>query len=212
MGKPAGVQLKRWFIVMIVVLLLVSISSVLGAVLTRMTVLDVTEKYQPFQIATTQVEFEVVSAQRDMFEYISELSDTPDSALGHIDKLNEQISRAEALAPTADSKASLETLRTLAAQYRVAIEQLPSVMEGNRDWSRMEEMKSTAISYGDQAASLAAELSTWAQQKIQEKAAFSTFLTTAAMWGLIGLFIASMVVIAALVHWWKRFQDMMLGI
>jgi hypothetical protein len=76
----------------------------------------------------------------------------------------------------------------------------------------MEEMKSTAIAYGNEASALASDLSLWAQGKIKEKAAFSTFLTTCAMWGLIGLFITSIVVVIALVHWWKRFQDMMLGI
>ncbi len=212
MGKPAGAQLKRWFNYLVLLLLVVNVSAVFGAVLTRITVLDVTDRYQPFQVATATVEMRVVSAQRDMFEYLSELSDSPDKALSQLDKLTGDIKTASLRAPENSVRPDLNELTALLGQYRTAIEQLPAIMEGERDWARLEEMSSTAIRYGDNAAKLASKLSVWAQAEIASAGRNTSLMTTIAMYGLIGLFAASLFVMMALKFHWKRFQDIMLGL
>lgn len=212
MSKPAGVQLKRWFTYMVVLLLFVNIAAVAGSVVINLTVQGVASQYQPFAISTKEVEQHILAAQRDMFEYLSELSDSTSKAQAELDQLASAVDQAKKYAPDAKTVAALEEIKTLSQQYRTAISQLPSVMEGSRDWSQIEEIRSTAVGFGGQVEELAGAMARTAQAEIRDRNQVSAMLTTFSMWTFILVLVLSVVVLIALRHWWKRFQDLILGI
>jgi hypothetical protein len=212
MSKPAGVQLSRWFTYMVLLLLFVNVAAVAGSILIYRSVHAIAAKYQPFFVATSAVEQHIISAQRDMFEYLSELTDSPEAALKQLDALSGSIEQARAVAPTPEAEATLTEIKSLADRYRVAIEQLPAAMSGSRDWTRMKELGGTAARYGGEVAKKASDLASWAQAEIRGRNDTSSTITTLAMATFIVVLLASVGVILALLHWWKRFQDLILGI
>lgn len=212
MSKPAGVQLRRWFTYMVALLLFANIAAVSGGILTYSSVHSVTKLYQPFAKATGDVERFTLLAQRDMYEYLSELSDSNESTVKNIERLLAAIAEAKAAAPTPKEAAAVSDLKNLADQYRLAVEQLPSALKGSRDWGRVEEIRSTAIRFGTEVAKNASGLATWSQDEIRSRNQTLALLTTGALVTFVAVFLASIVVLLALKHWWTRFQDMILGI
>ena len=213
MSKPAGVQLSRWFTYMVLLLLFVNIAAVAGSIVIYTAVHDISSRYQPFAVATRSIESHIIAAQRDMFEYLSELSDSPDEALKNLDALSASIEEARAAAPGREAEASLDEIKNLADRYRVAVQQLPSAMVGgNRDWARMRELGGTAARFGGEVDKRASDLAAWAQAEIRSRSATSAAITTGALAVFVVVLLASVGVILALRHWWKRFQDMILGI
>lgn len=212
MSKPAGVELRRWFTYMVAVLLFVNVAAVSGGLLTYTSVRSVTEKYQPFAMATRKAETFTALAQRDMFEYLSELSDSTDPAIKKIEQLSESIAEAKATAPTEDQAAAIGEIELLVGQYKLAVEQLPKALQGSKDWSRVEEIKVTAIRIGGEVSKRTGDMASWAQDEIRARNQRLTYLTTGAMVTFMVVLLISIVVLLALKHWWTRFQDSILGI
>lgn len=211
-GSAAGVKLRLWFIRMVAILIFVNIAAVTGAVVTQYTVSKVSKVYQPFAATSRAAERYTILAQRDMYEYLSELSDSPKSTLANIDHMVEALNEAVQYAPTEAQENALKELKTLAGQYRIAVEQLPNALSGSKDWGRVEEIRKTAIGYGGEAAKRAAALSSWAQDEIRDRNRAATTLSTVALIVFVAVMATSAVVLLALRHWWKEFQDMILGI
>lgn len=212
MEKPAGVQLRRWFTYMVALLLFANIAAVGGGVLTYNSVRKVTATYQPFAVAAGKAERFTVVAQRDMYEYLSELSESVDSTLKNIDNAIAAIEEARALAPSDDKAGALTELKTIAGQYRLAVEQLPNAMKGSRDWQRVEEIRRTAIRFGGEVAKRTRDLATWSQDEIRSRNQTLAMMTTGALATFVVVFLLSVFVLLALRHWWTRFQEMLLGI
>lgn len=212
MEKPAGVQLRRWFTYMVALLIFANVAAVGGGVLTYIYVRSATMRYQPFADAAGSAEHFTVLAQRDMYEYLSELSDSNESTLKNIDRAISAIDEARAVAPSSDKEAALAELKTLAGQYRLAAEQLPNAMQGSRDWQRMEEIRRTAIRFGGEVAKRTGELANWSQGEIKSRNQTLTTMTFAALATFVVVFLLSVFVLLALRHWWTRFQETLLGI
>ncbi len=211
MSKPAGVQLRRWFTYLVVLLLFVNIAAVVGSIVIYTSVHSVAATYQPFALATTEIEKEIISAQRDMFEYLSELTDSPEKAISHLDILDRTLQRAKERAP-GDKIKELEEIGRLAAKYRATIGQIPMLLQGSRDWSRVYELRASAIRFGGEVADRAATLAKWSNAEIEKRNGRSGLLTTVEMGTFVLVLGLSVVVLLALKHWWKRFQDLILGI
>lgn len=212
MEKPAGVQLRRWFTYMVALLLFANIAAVGGGVLTYNSVRKVTSTYQPFAEAAGKAERFTVVAQRDMYEYLSELSESVDSTLKNIDNAVAAIEEARAAAPSDDKANALAELKTIAGQYRLAVEQLPNAMKGSRDWQRVEEIRRTAIRFGGEVAKRTSDLAAWSQDEIRSRNQTLATMTTGALATFVVVFLLSIFVLLALRHWWTRFQEMLLGI
>jgi hypothetical protein len=212
MSKPAGVELRRWFTYMVLLLIFVNIATVIGSVIIFKSVDSIVSTYQPFSVHTSEIEQHVILAQRGMYEYLSEMSDSTKATLANVDDLKASIKRAEKFAPGPSQKESLKALDTLSSQYRMAIEQLPNAMEGSRDWSRVEEIRTTSVSYGEEAAKLASDLATEARKEINNRNATAQRVTTITLVVFIIVFFASFLVLLTLRHWWRTFQDTMMGL
>lgn len=212
MSRPAGQELRRWFTYMVALLLFVNIAAVAGGVLTYSFVHSVTDKYQPFSAAAAAAEKYTVLAQRDMYEYLSELSESNDSTLKNIDQLFAALDRAAQFAPTAEKASALTEIRTMAGQYRLAVEQLPAALKGSRDWSRVEEIRSSARRIGGSVAASTSTMAAWSQDQIRERNQTLSVLTTGAMVTFFIVLVLSVIVLLALRHWWTRFQDTLLGL
>ena len=213
MEKPAaGVQLKRWFTFMVALLVFVNVAAVVCSIIIYTSVHTIAKRYQPFAAACNAAERYTILAQRDMYEYLSELSDSTKSTLRDIDLLIESMDEANKVAPGPEQEAALSEIKKLTGQYRLAVEQLPSVVSGSKDWGRMEEIRKTAVRYGGEVAKRTGDLSAWAQGEIRARNTTSAMITTVALVTFVVVMITSVVVLLILNHWWRRFQDMILGI
>ena len=212
MSKPAGVQLRRWFTYMVALLLFANLAAVTGGVLTYTSVHSVTDRYQPFAAAASASERFTLQAQRDMYEYLSELSDSNEIALKRIGQLLDSLDKAKLSAPNAEKENAVAEIKTLVERYRLAVEELPKALKGSRDWSRVEEIRRAAIQFGGEVVKRTGDLAAWSQDEIRYRNQTLAMLTTGAMVTFFVVLMLSVVVLLALRHWWTRFQDMLLGI
>ncbi len=210
MAKPAAVQIRWWFSFLVVLLIVVDLAALAGSVVISRTVKVVAAEAEPLASATASIRHEILAAQRDLFRYLSEFSDDTSSALGHLSALGPHVAAARTSASSEAGK-ELDAIEQAAERYRKVLELMPRTAEGSRDWSRLQEYSATAIELGNAVEEKATRLAETAQAEIRRRSVAADRVATAATWAAVGVFAVSVGAVLALRHWWKQFEDVILG-
>ncbi|MHB8766063.1 MAG: hypothetical protein ACYDA8_17240 [Deferrisomatales bacterium] len=212
MSKPAGLLIRRWFVLLVALLLGVDLMALAGSLAISRSVRVVVEEAEPLALASASVRHAILGAQKELFRYLAEFSDDPRASLAHLDQLNLHLAQARAVAGSPEVAAELAAIEHSAEQYRKVIETFPAPAEGSRDWSRLQEYSATAVRLGGAVEDRATQLVEAAQAEIRRRATEAERVASWARWAAVGILTASVLVVAALLHWWRRFQELMLGI
>lgn len=211
MSKPVGVQIQRCFALLVGLILVVCIVAVTGSTVIFRSVRVVVDEAVPLADRTESLKHEILAAQQGLFRYLAEFSDDTSEVLRHLDRLAEVLAETDRLAASPQVREDLETIKTSAERYRKVVQLLPGTVSGSRDWSRLQEYSATAVALGTAVEEGATRLAESAQAEIQQRSGDSARIANAAMWISVAVFALSMVVILALRHWWKQFQELLLG-
>lgn len=211
MARPAGVQIRRWFVLLVGLLIAVDLAALAGSLIVSRAVRGIVDQAAPLAAGTAAIRQEILFVQRDLFRYLSEFTGDTSGALEHLEALVERVAEAKTLNTSSEVASELETIKTNALRYRKVLELMPSTVGGSRDWSRLQEYSSTAVELGDTIEQRASRLAEAAQTEIHKRSNESAKVASLAIWACAGVLTASVVTILALRHWWKRFQDLILG-
>ncbi len=210
MGKPAGVQIRRWFVILVCLLVCTNLAGLAISVAITRSVRTVAGHAAPLASATAAVRTEILAAQREMFRYLAEFSDDTEAARGHLDRLAEQLQQARAVAGSEEVGAALEAIGKSAERYRKVLELMPETVSGSRDWARLQEYSTRAVELGQDVEQGATRLADQAQAEIQRHNRASAQVADGASWAAGAVLVASLFTVLYLRHWWKRFQDQIL--
>lgn len=211
MGKPAGLQIQRWFGFLVMLLLVVSGLGLAGGIVISRSVRAVVDEAEPLAQSTAFVQREILAAQRGLFQYLAEFTDTPAAALGHLDAVSKRVAemRSGPLSPAVT--AELDKIHEATDQYRKVLELLPHSTQGSRDWTRLQEYSATAVNLGNAVEERASRLAQAAQEEIRRRREGMARVAAITLWVSIGALAASAGSVVALRHWWKRFEELILG-
>jgi len=209
-AKPAAVQIRWWFSFLVVLLIVVDLAALAGSLGISRSVKIVAAEAEPLASATASIRHEILAAQRDLFRYLSEFSDDTSSALGHLSALGPHVEAARK-AGSAEAGKELDSIEQAAERYRKVLELMPRTAEGSRDWSRLQEYSATAIELGNAVEERATRMAESAQAEIRRRSVASARVAAAATWAAVGVFVVSVGAVLALRHWWKQFEDVILG-
>ena len=211
MSKPAGVQIRFWILFLGVLLILVDLAALTGSLLITRSIRVVSERAAPVAAITAAIRQEIMTAQNELFRYLAELTDDTTQAVAHLDALGRHLDSARALDASPEERAELDTIQASTTRYRKVLELLPGTVKGARDWARLQEYSETAIRLGREVEQTVGQLADQAQQEILTKNRDATRVASAATWGSVGVLAVSLLALLALRHWWKQFEDTLLG-
>jgi hypothetical protein len=112
---------------------------------------------------------------------------------------------------TAAVAAELDKIDKSTDQYRKVLELLPRSNQGSRDWTRLQEYSSAAVNLGNTVEDRASRLAQAAQEEIRRRRDDMAHVALATLWISIAALTASGLSVLALRHWWKRFEELILG-
>ncbi|WP_025322646.1 hypothetical protein [Deferrisoma camini] len=212
MGKPAGVQIRRWFFFLVALLVATNGGVLVGSWMVERSVTDAVERARPVVEVTGEIRAEILAAQREMFRYLAEFADDVTPALQHLDRLSEQVARARTLPGTRAMADDLDAMDTDVRRYRKVLELLPSTTGGTRDWARIQEYGATAVRLGAEVGRRAEKIATDALSTIRRRGKAAVRVARWARWAAVGTLGVSLITVFALARWWRRFQDLILGL
>lgn len=211
MSKPAGVQIRFWILFLGALLVLVDLTALTGSIVVTRSIRAVSERAAPVAATTAAIRLEIMAAQNELFRYLAEMADDTKRALTHLDALDRHLETTRTLDVADASREELKSIQASADRYRKVLQLLPGTVAGVRDWARLQEYSETAIRLGLEVEQRVGQLADQAQQEIQDKNRNATRVAQAAMWGSVGVLSVSVLALLALRHWWKRFEDTLLG-
>jgi len=211
MSKPAGVQIRFWILFLGALLVLVDLTALTGSIVVTRSIRAVSERAAPVAATTAAIRLEIMAAQNELFRYLAEMADDTKGALTYLDALDRHLETTRTLDVADTSREELKSIQASADRYRKVLQLLPGTVAGVRDWARLQEYSETAIRLGLEVEQMVGQLADQAQQEIQDKNRNATRVAQAAMWGSVGVLSVSVLALLALRHWWKRFEDTLLG-
>jgi hypothetical protein len=212
-AKPAGVQIRRWFRLLVGILILVSVAALAGGMFLLRSARAVAEQARPLASVTAAMRHEVLSVQRDLFRYLSELESDTASAMAHLDALAQRVTEAKRLAASPEIESAVDEMETGVERYRKVLDLItPQTADGSRDWSRIQEYSEAAVAQGREVEEGAMRLAEIAQTELHRRDRESARIALAAVWASAGVLGFSLLVALSLRRWWKRFEDFILGL
>jgi hypothetical protein len=210
-GKPAGVQIKRWLVVLVVAMAALDLIAAASLLTLQSAITRIHERYQPGLVSAGEISTLVHQAQSSFYKYLGEyLPDTGEVA-AITATLEKTIDTALTQDAGAEWRADLESIKASLDKYRVVVNNLPRI-GGVTNWSEVNELRSQAMDLGLAMERTAGKLKADAVAKIGAQAQASLRLSSIAVYLFLGFFALSMVITVLLYYWWKNFQDMILNL
>ncbi len=210
-GQPAGVQIKRWLVVLVVAMVMLDVIAAASLLMLQSAITRIHERYQPVLVSAGEISTLVHQAQSSLYKYLGEyLPDTAEAA-AHTATLEKTIAAALTQDADAERQANLEAIRTSLDKYRVVVKNLPRIGKVT-NWSEVNELRSQAMDLGLAMERTAGKLKADAVAKIGAQAQASLQLSSIAVYIFLGFFALSMAITALLYYWWKDFQDLILNL
>jgi hypothetical protein len=210
-GQPAGIQIKKWLIILVSLIVLVNVLAVAGLVALQRSLTAIQGRYQPVLISASGISTQVYQAQASLYKYLGEYLENTEEVEKRTAALEEALHEALSQEAALEWQAELEAIRKNLAKYRVVIRNLPSIGTAT-DWAEVDEMRTQAVVLGqtmeEQASSLKDDVAT----RIGEKARQSLRLSRGAVIVFLLLLVLSTLITVLLLMWWRQFQDMILNL
>lgn len=210
-GQPAGIQIKKWLIILVTLLVVVNVMAAASLVVVQMSMSDIQGRYQPVMISASEISTQVHQAQASLYKYLGEYR--PDTAEVEQNTLALERTLEEAMKQeaAADWLGELEAIRGNLAKYRVVVSSLPAIGAGT-DWGEVDEFRSQAVALGRSMEEQATSLKAGVGARIQAKAERSLRVSSSAVVVFLCFLGLSAFITGLLLVWWKQFQDMILNL
>jgi hypothetical protein len=210
-GKPAGVQIKRWLVVLVVAMVALDVIAAASLLTLQRSITRIHERYQPVLVSAGEISTLVHQAQSSFYKYLGEyLPDTGEVAT-HTASLERTIEAALKQDAGTEWRADLESIKGSLDKYRVVVNNLPRIGKVT-NWAEVNELRSQAMDLGQAMERTAGKLKAGAVEKIGAQAQASLRLSSLAVYLFLGFFALSILITVLLFFWWKNFQDMILNL
>jgi hypothetical protein len=210
-GKPAGVQIKRWLVVLVAAMVALDLIAAASLLTLQRSITRIHERYQPVLVSAGEISTLVHQAQSSLYKYLGEyLPDTSEVA-AHTASLERTIADALTQDAGEERRADLEAIKASLDKYRVVVNNLPSI-GGVTNWAEVNELRSQAVDLGLAMERAADKLKADAVAKIGAQAQGSLRLSSLAVYLFLGFFGLSLLITVLLFLWWKNFQDLILNL
>lgn len=210
-GKPAGVQIKRWLVVLVAAMVALDLIAAASLLTLQRSITRIHERYQPVLVSAGEISTLVHQAQSSLYKYLGEyLPDTGEVA-AHTASLERTIADALTQDAGEERRADLEAIKASLDKYRVVVNNLPRI-GGVTNWSEVNELRTQAMDLGLAMERAADKLKAEAVAKIGAQAQGSLRLSSLAVYLFLGFFGLSILITVLLLLWWKNFQDLILNL
>ena len=210
-GQPAGIQIKKWLIILVSLIVFINILAAVTLILLQRSVTDIQAKYQPVLIAAIEINSRVYRTQVSLYKYLGEYLPTTEEIDTQTDLLEKALDEALSLEGIDSWIEELESIREGLAKYRVVVANLPAI-GGKTDWAQLDEFRSQAVSLGQSMEEDASKLKTEVGTRIDEKARRSLSVSRTAVVIFLVLIGLSAGITLLLLAWWRQFQEMILSL
>lgn len=207
MSKPAGVQIRRWFSFLVGLLLVVNVCALTGWLFVAHAIRTVVEEAEPLALSASTLQRELLAAHSELFQYLGDFTPSPDKSLAHLDAVVAVLGQLRENPLSRGIALELDEMQLGTAQYRNVVEALLHTVPGSRGRLRIRACKAAAGNLEG----LAEKVVQAARREISQRSRSTERAAVAALWACVLASLASVVGIFALRHWWKRFQDQILG-
>lgn len=215
MTKPAGVQIKIWFLTLVILLLFVNLISVISLFLVYNYVNDIKVAYQPIVKSSSIINEKILMAQIDLYKYLSEYQKDLDTVFVKTAELLNEIKNIEEIVKekkihSIEMNLLTDTLES-AKRFEKAIKQLQLVeKKGNMDWEKINALRSYAMDMGMETLNNAASVNNLINLLITKQHIHVTLVTLVVVCMLFIFFVISVIIVIQLHYWWRRFEDIIL--
>ncbi len=215
MAKPAGVQIKRWFMILIILLITVNIISVLSFFVVYSKINEIKAAYQPIVKSSAAINSKILSAQIDLYKYLSEYQDDLGSVYIKTKGLTNELKNINSIVKEANIKALdvklLDGVLESTEKFESAIKRLDSIDEqGVVDWDRVNELRDYAATMGTEASIKIESVNNEINLLITNHNIRVTLIALIVVCILFAFLILSFVIMIQLHYWWKKFEDLIL--
>jgi len=209
--KPPGAQIKRWYTILILLIILINLFAIISLWLVQKALHDIVNQHEPLMKSAEVVNTGVLEAQVYLARYLSE--DEKDLSKAHraLDFALAAADQALQRAPDAALKKDAEEIKGSVAKFKKALSELQAA-KGGRNWRQVEEFRRAAVGLGADTQGLAQKVKTATERQIQTKNNTSLLTAKVVFILILFLFLVSVAVVGAVLYWWRRFQDVLLEI
>lgn len=215
MEKPAGVQIKTWFLTLVFLLLLVNIISVVSLFIVYGKIDDIKGVYQPIVKSSALINEKIMSAQINLYEYLSEYRSDLEPVFVKTDDLAKELKKIKTLAE--EKKIASFDLKLIdgileaTQSFEKAIKRLEETeKEGAVDWERINALRNYAVDMGKETFNKAASVSNDINLVITNHNIRVTLIALIVVCILFAFLIITVIIMIQLHYWWRRFEDLIL--
>jgi flagellar basal body-associated protein FliL len=210
-GQPAGIQIKKWLIILVTLIVVVNVMAAASLVVVQMSMSDIQGRYLPVMISASEISTQVHQAQASLYKYLGEYLPDTAEVEQNTAVLEETLEAAMKLEAAGEWLGELEEIRGNLAKYRVVVSSLPAIGAGT-DWGELDEFRSQAVVLGRSMEEQATSLKAGVGARIQTRAERSLRISSSAVVVFLCFLGLSAFITGLLVVWWKQFQDMILNL
>jgi hypothetical protein len=215
MGKPAGVQIKRWFLTLALLLLVVNSIAVISLFLVYGYVNDIKAVYQPIVKSSSTINEKIMAAQIDLYKYLSEYQKDLGTVFSKTKELQNEIEKIKSLVKENEIKSidvsMLDGTFESTKRFEKAISQLKKVEEQEFvDWEKVNDLRNYAMDIGNETLNNAARVANEINLLITKQNIHVTLVTLIVVCTLFVFFVISIIIMIQLNYWWRHFEDLIL--
>jgi hypothetical protein len=210
-GQPAGIQIKKWLIILVTLIVVVNVMAAASLVVVQMSMSDIQGRYLPVMISAGEISTQVHQAQASLYKYLGEYLPDTVEVEQNTAVLEETLEGTMKLEAAGEWLSELEAIRGNLAKYRVVVSSLPAIGAGT-DWGEVDEFRSQAVVLGRSMEEQATSLKAGVGARIQTKAERSLRISSSAVVVFLCFLGLSAFITGLLLVWWKQFQDMILNL
>jgi hypothetical protein len=210
-GQPAGVQIKKWLIILVSLIVVINVLAAGSLVRLQRYVIEIQAKYQPVMTGAGEISTQVCRAQVDLYKYLGEYQASTAEVESRIHFLEETLEEVLRHEGSREWREELETIRDSLVKYRVVVRNLPAI-GAETDWNEVDEFRSQAVMLGQEMEAQASALKGEVSARIEVKAAQAQRFARVAVVVCLGFLALSTLITVLLFAWWNQFQDMILNL
>jgi len=210
-GQPAGIQIKKWLIILVSLIVVINLLAAGSLVLLQRYVVEIQAKYQPVMTGAAEISIQVCRAQADLYKYLGEYQPSTAEVESRTLLIEERVGEVMLHEGSREWRGGLETIRDSLVKYRVVVRNLP-VIGAETDWNEVDEFRSQAVMLGQEMESQASALKEEVSARIEVKAAQALRFARLVVFVCLGFLALSTLITVLLFAWWNQFQDMILNL
>jgi hypothetical protein len=209
-GPAAGVQIKKWFITLIALIFFLDGVGMVGLFLMRGSIRTIALEAQPLITTAEEINRGILEARVILYRYLGENLDSPAGAMAHLDNVQKAADRGLSLARNEALKGKFDTIGGQAKQYALVVSSLPDSSQGSIDWGSINELTTKAREVSEAMLQLSSDVKQQSQQEIDSAIGAAQRVAAATTTLFLGFLVVSLAIVAMMLYWWRKFQEMIL--